>query len=313
MTTDMSAKVVFVGALTVDTIAVVDDFPVPDSRRLARDIVRAGGGPAATAAVTAARLGVRAAVVGDVGDDEDGEQIVAALAAEGLDVSGVRTVPGARSGASVVVVDAGRGTRAIAARPGPVPVISGVAGALIARAAWVHVDHHGWRPVHAYLAGLPAGSRPQLSVDGGNPIDGFTPAGADLYVPTAEALVHRYGRAPVEELLARALEEGAVRVVATRGARGALAATRDGGLHAARGHATEVVSTLGAGDVLHGALVAAIAGGAPLAEALPYANVAAALSCRAVDGRSAIPMDPEIRAVLRADQARESVPAEETR
>lgn len=60
-----------------------------------------------------------------------------------------------------------------------------------------------------------------------------------------------------------------------------------------------VVSTLGAGDVFHGALLARFVAGAPLAEALRAANVCAALSCRALDGRSAIPTLEELERSLR--------------
>ena len=60
------------------------------------------------------------------------------------------------------------------------------------------------------------------------------------------------------------------------------------------GHAVDVVSTLGAGDVFHGALLAQLVRDVPLAEALARANEAAALSCRALDGRSAIPTLHEV-------------------
>ena len=54
------------------------------------------------------------------------------------------------------------------------------------------------------------------------------------------------------------------------------------------------VSTLGAGDVFHGALLAAFAHGLELRDALTVANRTAALSCRALDGRSAIPAWDEV-------------------
>src|SRR5436305_13019487 len=107
-----SFDALFVGAATLDALALVDRFPAPDERVEAERIVYAGGGPAATAAVTAARLGVRAAFVGTVGDDANGRTIVEGLADEGVDVSGVGVQAGAASAASVVVVDRLNGTRA---------------------------------------------------------------------------------------------------------------------------------------------------------------------------------------------------------
>jgi sugar/nucleoside kinase (ribokinase family) len=67
-----------------------------------------------------------------------------------------------------------------------------------------------------------------------------------------------------------------------------------------------VLSTLGAGDVFHGALVAAVVRGLPLAEQLAFANVTAALSCRGLDGRSRIPRLAELLAAIARDPARDT-------
>ena len=293
--------VVFVGAVTHDAIALVDHFPGPDEHQVSRQVVHAGGGPAATAAVAAARLGVPAALVGAVGADEVGEQILASLRREAVDVTGVEVVRGRPSGCSVVVVDAGRGTRAICTRP--VPSLSipthGRAADLLSQAVWVHTDHLGWGPLQGWRAARGASApRPRVSVDAGNPIAGFDVAGVDLFVPTVEALVREHGDLPVDDLLAAALRGGADTVVATRGAAGSVAATAQGERHEAAGHAVPVVSTLGAGDVFHGALIAAVVRGMPLLDCLHYANVTAALSCRGLDGRSAIPTHEEVLAAL---------------
>jgi len=57
---------------------------------------------------------------------------------------------------------------------------------------------------------------------------------------------------------------------------------------------TDTYSTLGAGDVFHGALLAQLVEDRPLEESLTRANRVAALSCRALDGRSAIPTAREL-------------------
>ena len=67
---------VFIGVATFDAIALVDGFPAPDDRVVASEVAYAGGGPAATAAVAASRLGVRTAFVGTVGDDANGRAIL---------------------------------------------------------------------------------------------------------------------------------------------------------------------------------------------------------------------------------------------
>ncbi len=290
--------VVFVGAATVDSIALVSGYPGADDRVVAEELTFAGGGPAATAAVTAARLGVSVAFVGTVGDDPDGERILADLEGEGVDVSGVTRVPGRRSAASVIVVDRGRGTRAICARPGPA-VDASHAADLVRAAEWVHADHLGWAAVRGLLDPS-ASRRPRLSVDAGNPIPDFTPDGVDLFVPTVHALRRCYGDLPVESLLRAAHDDGARRVVATDGARGSHGADSGGPVVHVEAVPTDVLSTLGAGDVFHGALVAAHVRARPLEEALRYANTVAAISCTGLDGRSAIPSHDQALAHLRA-------------
>ncbi|HET7474541.1 MAG TPA: PfkB family carbohydrate kinase [Dermatophilaceae bacterium] len=293
-------QVVFVGAATVDSIALVARFPHPDQRVVAEELTSAGGGPAATAAVAAARLGVDCAFIGAVGDDPDGRRIVADLQDEGVDCSLVRVAAGQRSGASVIVVDRGRGTRAICARPGPDIEVAHAAHVLRS-ADWVHTDHAGWASVTAVLS--PEAGGPRLSVDAGNPIPGFSPRGVDLYAPTVAALRASYGELATEALLDAALADGAARVVATDGGRGCFGADADGQRAHAPGVPVEVVSTLGAGDVFHGALVAAHVRGLRLGHALRYANATAALSCRGLDGRSAIPTHDTVDASLRARTA----------
>lgn len=292
-------RVVFLGVATLDTIALVDHMPAPDERQVAELLVHAGGGPAATAAVTAARLGLAGvAFVGTVGDDAEGERVLAELADEGVDVSGVLRRPDVPTGASVVIVDRSRGTRAICNRPvPPLELVPGSRGAeIVAAADWLHVDQLGWASVGG-VVGNPGGPTAPVSVDAGNPVPGYVPRGVALDVPTAESLLTRYRASDLDAAMARAVDEGAERVVVTRGAAGSVALTADGERASVPAARTEVLSTLGAGDVFHGALVTAVVRGEPLARAMAYAGAVAALSCRGLDGRSRIPTHDEATAL----------------
>jgi sugar/nucleoside kinase (ribokinase family) len=273
--------VVCIGLATLDTVFAVPSVPGPDARVVASEVVTAGGGPAATAAVALARLGVATAFVGAAGDDEAGAAIRDGLAAEGVDVEGVALVRGARSPCSTILVEQGSGSRTIVHHPGTAgpPVLGERDLARCRAAAWVHVDHAGY-------AAAPRDAR--LSVDGGNPIDGLDLHGVALYAPTELSLRERHGDP------ASAVRAGAELVVVTRGAGGSAAYTSEGLVAEAPGAPVEAVSTLGAGDVFHGALLAALVRGTPLPEALARANLAAALSCRALDGRSAVPTLAEL-------------------
>jgi sulfofructose kinase len=278
----MSAPyVVCVGLATLDTILAVPRHPESDELVMASDVAVAGGGPAATAAVTLARLGVATFIVGAVGDDAVGEVIREGLEREGVDVSELRVTSG-RSPQSAIFV--GPGTRSIAAFRGDFPrlELTPRARALCLEAAWVHVDQTGYPAAAALRHDV------RLSVDGGNPIEALDLNGVALYAPTESALRRRYGTAQ------RALEAGAEVVVVTRGADGSVAYTQNGDVIDVAAVAVDAVSTLGAGDVFHGALLAQLVADAPLRQALEFANTCAALSCRALDARSAIPTSNEV-------------------
>lgn len=276
----------FVGCSTLDSIASVGEFPSADSRTIASEFITAGGGPAATAAVTAARLGAHTAFAGVIGHDEEGDRILAGLETEGVDTSCVVRSRSHLSGASLIIVSDDGDSRAIVTRP--VPPLNfpsdGVLRATAKSAAWVHVDHLGWSAVQLLGSGI------RLSVDAGNPIPGFDPDGVELFVPTIDQLRAQFGTDLSEtQLVQTAIDRGARAVVATDGANGAWAHSGSGSVVHVPSVPTRIISTLGAGDVFHGALLAAVAAGQGLVDAVKLANQIAAESCTGLDGRSRIP------------------------
>jgi sulfofructose kinase len=179
------------------------------------------------------------------------------------DLPGVETVrlPGEMVESTILVGD---GTRAIITEPWTPFECPPDA---LEDAEWVHVDHVGYGAIQGDV---------RLSVDGGNPIPDLDMARVELYAPNRDD-----GRR-------------ARITVITRGADGCTAYVGDERLDVPGYPVDDVVSTLGAGDVFHGALLAALVRGLDLAAALTKANAAAALSCRALDGRSAIPTWEEL-------------------
>lgn len=315
--------VVCIGSAALDVLLTVDELPGADGRVPADTGMMAGGGPAATAAVALARLGARVELIARVGDDLPGRIIREQLAAEGVGTRWLVTrADDGRSALSSGLIRRGppptRSLVALPAEPALAPDdLPADTIAACRSARWLHVDHAGW----PLLAGLRAhGVRTPVSVDGGNPLLGLDPSMIELYVPSLVELRRWTGEVDADTALALALDAGAMVVVATQGEAGAgylghldpderwpeagAASRRDGS--ASPWHLkvpacpAEVRSTLGAGDVYHGALLAAIVRGATIRRAMLEAAVAAALSCRALDGRSAIPDRSELDAALDA-------------
>jgi sulfofructose kinase len=299
----MTARVVCIGIASLDAIALVERLPEAGVRMPAREALLAGGGVAATAAVTLARLGVPVAFIGRVGEDEPGRMVVDGIAREGVDTSGLRVV-GGRTPVTIVLVEAAGGERTLVPDTRGVPPIE-LDREDVARcvaADWIHVDQTG-HPTIAWLRA--AGVTTPVSFDGGNVDRAFDLEHVDLYAPTERALLERYPGRLLPDALAAALAEGPDLVVVTRGAHGSAAAKRvaDGSradVIAVPGERSRVVSSLGAGDVFHGALLAALIEGRTLPAALRWANAAAALSCRSLDGRGAIPNRAELDSFVTA-------------
>jgi sulfofructose kinase len=293
-----SIQAVCVGVITIDTIALVDKYPSADERVSAQEIARAGGGPAAVAAVTLSRLGIKSAIVGTIGDDADGKEVLRIFEKEGVDTSGISIGKSATSG-SVIVASKEHSARAISTRQPMVQApINEAAKKLIAQAQWVHVDHVGITRLTEL--GISRGNGPLISFDAGYGVEAFDPITVDLFVPTDRQMALRYPGID----LAVALENDSMKagntVVATQGSAGSAGFSPETGLVTAPGFTVDVMSTLGAGDVFHGALVAQLIHGFPLQEAMLRANAVAALSCTGLDGQSKIPTTTELDAYLEA-------------
>lgn len=310
----MTPVVTCAGVVTYDVIALVDRFPEPDGRMEAAGIMLTGGGPAANAAVVLARQGVPVAFVGAVGDDDAGHHALELLDAEGVDVAGVSIDASAGTQTSCVIVDSSRSSRSIVTTAAPALTnLSDAARERIGASAWVHTDHRGYGAVAKLLRSLPR--RPRLSLDCGNaPVPDLDMSMIDLYVPTVSSLTAQYGTTNPDEAAARALADGPHAVVATDGPRGARAWWDDAGATypasaptppvpgslTAPAYATDtpVVSTLGAGDVFHGALLSALTRELDWAQVLAWANVTAGLSTRGRDGREGVPDAWEVTAAF---------------
>jgi sulfofructose kinase len=295
--------VVCAGHATLDAIVAVPRLPRPDERLPATGGVLAGGGPAATAAVALARLGVSVAFAGRVADDAAGTLVREGLAREGVDVSMLAVAPGTTPFTTALVGP--HGDRVLIPTAGllpPLGMTSRLRSALDG-ASWLHVDHVG-----AALLPLVRSVAPdvQISVDGGNPIPGLSLAGVDCYAPTVAGLLAFTRTRSVDAGIESALTAGAELVVATDGASGAYAARRDAGtvrvVRAPGRTVSGLVSTLGAGDAFHGGLLAGLLEGRDLETALAMANAVAAASTRALDGRSTLPDRSALDALLATDR-----------
>ena len=296
-------RVVCVGLSCLDHVWRVERFPPVHSRTDASAYRTQGGGPAATAAAAAAHLGVAASLVALHGDDAAGATALADLEAHGVDVSGVRRLPGARTFVSAVLV-APDGERWIFPFRGsgleddpshlPAGFLEG-AGAVL-------VDLRHPRLCRAAAKAARAGNVPVVA-DYGN-LRHWEDAGlADHLLVARECAQELIGRDDPEAALPRLRRRPGQVVGITLGAQGALLLQGDRVLRVPAPR-VEAVDTTGAGDVFHGAYAAAIARRVPVEGAARYATTAAAMACRVFGARAGLPGHDEVAAFGTTDEPR---------
>ncbi|UTJ47428.1 sugar kinase [Atlantibacter subterranea] len=292
-------RIACVGIAVLDRIWYLNDLPKEGGKYVAGDYKEVGGGPAATAAVAAAKLGAEVDFIGRVGDDDTGNRLLAELQAYGVNTRYTRIVKGARSSQSAVLVDAA-GERIIANYPSPdLPACADWMAdidfsqwdAVLADVRW----HHGAK--QAFTLARANGVTTVLDADVTPQDIAELVALSDHAAFSAPGLVRLTGvtDAPAALKQAKTLTNGHVYV--TQGAQGCLWLENSRLCHLPAFH-VDVVDTTGAGDVFHGALAVSLAQKTETAEAIRFASAVAALKCTRPGGRAGIPDCDQTRSFL---------------
>lgn len=296
----MTVSVVVLGGLNTDLVVEVGRLPRPGETVTGGDVQRLPGGKAANQAVAARRLGARVHLVGAVGDDDLGPALRQGLADEGVDVGAVRTVPGRASGVALIVVQVG-GENTITVAPGANGDL-GPSDADAVAAALEHADALLLQletPVAASLAAARAArAAGRLVVLNTAPLAAPVPDDVRALVAAADVVVAN------EEEATALREVGAPprRLVVTLGAQGARWSDDGASGHEAA-FRVDSVDAVGAGDTFCAALTVALAGGAPLADAVRRGCAAGALATLRRGAQSAMPTAVEVGALLGASPA----------
>jgi ribokinase len=294
-------RVVALGLASYDILGVVPSYPDRDSKVRLSAVALAGGGPAATAAAAAARLGARTAFIGAVGDDDFGRAILRGLAEVGVDVSFAVVAPGGRSPLSFVAIDGGDASRTVFHAPTDVaPLVPGAID-------WSCLDGAGvllidGRQVAAQreAAGRARRAGAIVVLDAERIDDDMRGLLALTDVCIASEALARELAPDDEGALARLAALGPRDVVVTLGARGSVGRAAGGPLVRQPIFAVDAVDTTGCGDVYHGAYAVGLVRGDDLAGCMELAAAAAALKCRGLGGRAALPTAAELDAFVRA-------------
>jgi sulfofructose kinase len=297
------------GAVAVDDLIYVEEYPPAESKVHVLKRQRQCGGLTGTALVAAARLGSRCAYVGVLGDDELSRFVIESLAREGIDLEWRVERADARPAHSTIIVDQRQKTRTIFCSLdwplGADPLRP--EAELIRSARVVLVDHHGLEgTIRAARIARDSGVGvvADLERDPGGPF-------AELLALVDHLIIsERFAR----ELSGAADAAGAAQrlcgadrraVVVTCGAAGCWYVGEGFGppgtlrVRHLPAFEVEVVDTTGCGDVFHGAYASVLARGGELHQRVVIASAAAALKATKHGGQAGCPTTDEVDRFLR--------------
>lgn len=296
-------RVICLGLSAQDQVWRVEQLFAGHSEKIrSTDYTTLGGGMAANAAVTGARLGGAISFWGRGGEDAAGREMRAALAAEGIDVANFKLFADGRSSVSGIIVDSS-GERQIVNFRGSFPEAAdwlplddvAKASAVLADPRWVDGAEAMFGKARAHCI-------PTV-------LDGDV-ADAEVFERLLPLTDHAIFSEPALAAFAGSADDAALstlarfncRVVAvTRGGDG-VSWTENGRLQRRAALSVAVVDTTGAGDVFHGAYALAIGAGLSVPDAMAFAAAAAALKCTRSGGRDGIPSINDCLAFMRTHQ-----------
>ncbi|EEG3119932.1 sugar kinase [Salmonella enterica subsp. enterica] len=292
-------RIACVGITVMDRIYYVEGLPTEGGKYVAKRYTEVGGGPAATAAVAAAKLGAQVDFIGRVGDDDTGNSLLAELESLGVNPRYTRRYTQAMSSQSAIMVDA-KGERIIVNYPSP---------DLLPDADWLNdIDFSQWDVVladvrwhdgakQAFTLARQAGVMTVLDGDITPQDIGELVALSDHAAFSEPGLARLTGMSEAIDALKKAQMLTNGHVYVTRGSEGCNWLEKAAVRHQP-GFTVEVVDTTGAGDVFHGALAFGLASGYAIEEAVRFASGVAALKCTRPGGRAGIPDCEQTRSFL---------------
>lgn len=287
-----------VGSINMDLVVGTDRFPKQGETVLGNLYTTVSGGKGANQAVAAARLGSTVHMVGAVGSDAFGKQLLDGLEMEQVQTAAVKTTDGTSGIANILLSE---GDNRIIVVPGANHELTTAdidaqkklleKSSIIILQLELPIGVVEYTLSLAQQLGVPTMLNPA-------PAAGFTPLmkQASYLTPNETEAQELFGDNWELEL-----ERYPNRLIVTLGKNGAR--YFDGSEHVTvEGFETAAVDTTGAGDTFNGALAVALSEGQSFHEAVRFANAAASISVEQFGAQGGMPKRSDVSARLGAAQ-----------
>ncbi|MGH9872429.1 MAG: carbohydrate kinase family protein [Pyrinomonadaceae bacterium] len=291
------------GLNAVDHLIVVPEYPAFDTKIRLLEHKQTTGGQTATTMVALKRLGLNTAYAGRFGSDAEGQFGFESIKSEGVNIEFAEVIAGASNQVAFIIVDARNGERTIiwdrderlSYRAEEAPT------ALAARGRILHLDAHDPRAC-ARMAEAARVADTIVTADIDNIYEGLPELLPLINVLiTSREFPHRLTgiadqRTSLVELKAR---YGCGIVGMTKGQEGSIVYCEgqfiESPAFAVPGGCRD---TTGSGDAFHGGFLFGLLSGKDVETSLQLANAVAALKCRDLGARTALPSASELNKFL---------------
>src|SRR6266516_4937911 len=292
------ARILVLGSLKMDLVVTMSHLPQPGETVLGERLGRYPGGKGANQAVAAARLGGQVAMVGRIGADDFGPELVANLKTNGVDASGVEPDNSATGAALIFVGPDGQNMIAVA---------PGANARLDSADAERAVERLGPGDVLVMQLEIPMPVIMQAAqaarrvgahvVLNASPAQRLDPG----LLKQVEALVVNEREA--RDLVNEASPEAMVQALHAIGPRIAIVTLGPGGsvyceetgVHRVEPFHVKSIDATGAGDAFVGALAVGLANGLAAEAAMRFAKAAGAAATTSLGAQAALPRTEDLR------------------
>ncbi len=293
------------GTNAVDYLIRVPEYPVFNSKIELDNYVQLAGGEIASTMVGLRRLKMKTAYIGRFGADAAGDFGLQTLIDENVNVEYAEQITGAQTQIAFIIIDARNGERTVIWKrdeklsfaPEEVPV------EIIKRAKIFHATTHD-APACARLAKEAKATGAIVSIDIDNIFDGLLEMIPliDIFISSAEFPEKLLGISDKKTALREINRRFGCPVVGmTLGANGSLILCKNEFIET---EGFEVPNgckdTTGAGDAFRVGLLYGLLKGETVETSAKMANAVAALKCRAVGARTALPNEDELQRLMRS-------------
>ncbi|NHJ86291.1 MAG: carbohydrate kinase family protein [Asgard group archaeon] len=283
-----------IGAVLIDMIAMVDEFPGEDGESFVKDFKLMPGGAAANVAVICSRLGMKTAFSGKIGKDQFGDILKADLIKEKIHVDKTLITSEAVNTGSCYICVNHKGERMIMAYSGAADTltIDDLQIELLTKAKWVNLSD--LRNVSAIEALLESDTKFNFSMSPGaliakNPSRAFRLAQhANLIVASESEMmqIFRSTEDEIETITKQLIDEKPEKIIAvTRGSRGAIIYMKNTTIEIPI-FPVNVVDTTGAGDAFTAGMIYGLISNKKPKEAGRIAAACSAICIQSVGARS---------------------------